>query len=43
MYFLYVFKALKKVVKEIIEIQRDFLWNGYTDKKGICWVSWKQV
>ncbi|CAK8568368.1 unnamed protein product [Lathyrus sativus] len=34
------YKAPKKVVNEIIAIQRWFLWVGNSSKKFISWISW---
>lgn len=33
----------EKVVKEVIRIQRNFLWGGVGGGRKICWVSWKKV
>ncbi|CAK8532856.1 unnamed protein product [Lathyrus sativus] len=32
-----------KVIKEIMYIQRKFLWAGTTDKKSMSWVRWSLV
>lgn len=38
------YKAPKWAVKEIIGIQRDFLWGGLeNEKKHINWVSWSSI
>ncbi|CAK8575291.1 unnamed protein product [Lathyrus sativus] len=37
------FKAPKKVIKEIIAIQRRFLWAGTCDKGGMAWDRWSLV
>ncbi|CAI8608183.1 unnamed protein product [Vicia faba] len=42
-YFLSFFKIPKVVLKEIIRIQREFLWCGGIYKWGIPWVSWPEV
>lgn len=39
-YQLYFYNVLHKVVKEIIVIQRMFLWQGVEEKKGMAQVSW---
>nr|KYP48496.1 Putative ribonuclease H protein At1g65750 family [Cajanus cajan] len=31
------------VIKEVIKIQRRFLWNGVKENSKICWVRWDQV
>lgn len=36
-------KVLVKVIKEVIRIQRNFLWHGVTSWKGICWIIWSKV
>ncbi|XP_058774903.1 uncharacterized protein LOC131649172 [Vicia villosa] len=33
----------KAVVKVLVTIQRNFLWNGLVEKKAICWVKWEDV
>ncbi|CAK8561927.1 unnamed protein product [Lathyrus sativus] len=33
----------RQVVKEIIAIQRQFLWFGSLGKRGIAWVSWNYL
>ncbi|XP_058786284.1 uncharacterized protein LOC131660936 [Vicia villosa] len=37
------YRAPKKVIKEIISIQRNFLWKGVEGERGINWVKWKDV
>lgn len=32
-------KMTVEIIKEIRRIQRNFLWNGMYDKRGVCWVS----
>ncbi|CAK8543927.1 unnamed protein product [Lathyrus sativus] len=34
---------LDKVRREIIRIQRQFLWFGLKEGKGVNWISWKIV
>jgi len=43
LYFLSFFKAPKKVLQEIVKIQRSFLWGGVEENKKICWLSWNNV
>ncbi|XP_058745931.1 uncharacterized protein LOC131618790 [Vicia villosa] len=31
------------VLKELIRIQREFLWGGGVDKVGIAWVGWDEI
>ncbi|XP_058785055.1 uncharacterized mitochondrial protein AtMg00310-like [Vicia villosa] len=37
------YKIPRKVLKDIIAIQRNFLWNGVGDKNSISWMGWKDV
>ncbi|XP_058775944.1 uncharacterized protein LOC131650241 [Vicia villosa] len=37
------YKIPSKVLKDIISIQRNFLWNGTVDKSSIAWIGWKEV
>jgi hypothetical protein len=32
-----------KVWKEIVRIQRGFLWRGLSKRRKICWVKWDEV
>nr|KYP32205.1 Putative ribonuclease H protein At1g65750 family [Cajanus cajan] len=42
-HFLSFFKAPNLVIKEIVAIQRDFLWRGVKDDSKIPWVKWETV
>jgi hypothetical protein len=42
-YFLSFLKVPVVVLKEIIRIQREFLWGGIKGGRKINWVSWKEV
>ncbi|XP_058726223.1 uncharacterized protein LOC131597549 [Vicia villosa] len=35
--------APKKIIKDIIKIQSNFLWGGVEDKRNIHWASWDTV
>ncbi|CAK8537440.1 unnamed protein product [Lathyrus sativus] len=35
--------APKKIVNDIIAIQRRFLWAGNSNKKFISWISWNSI
>jgi hypothetical protein len=37
------FKAPIGVIKELVNIQRRFLWGGGSDSKKMCWVSWDRI
>ncbi|XP_058762490.1 uncharacterized protein LOC131635874 [Vicia villosa] len=37
------YKAPIKVINEIRKIQRQFLWNGVGDRRGISWVKWDSI
>ena len=43
MYFLSIFKLPKKVAKEIIKIQRRFLWSGQKEGKFPALVKWEII
>lgn len=43
LYFLSFYKAPKKVVREFVKIQQNFLWGGSSDNKKINWVSWEKI
>lgn len=36
-------KAQKCIIKEIISIQKYFLWGGFDEEKKIRWISWSKV
>lgn len=42
-YFLYIFKAPKKIIRKMVRIQRNFLWGGCEEKRKIAWVKWEVV
>lgn len=37
------YKVPLKVVKEIVAIQRNFMWSGVVEKKGLAWVIWEVI
>ncbi|CAJ2643768.1 unnamed protein product [Trifolium pratense] len=43
LYFFSFFKAPSCVLKELVNIQRKFLWGGSSNTKKICWVSWDTI
>lgn len=43
LYSLSVYRAPKKVLKEIRRIQRSFLWKSVEGGRGVCWVSWHTI
>ncbi|RZB71032.1 LINE-1 retrotransposable element ORF2 protein [Glycine soja] len=43
LYFFSFFKAPKVVIKELTQIQRDFLWGSHEEERKICWVSWEDI
>jgi hypothetical protein len=43
LYFFSFFKAPVCVLKELVGIQRKFLWGGGTESKKVCWISWERV
>jgi len=42
-FYLSYLKMPKRVVKEVIRIQRNFLWGGVRGGRKICWVKWRKV
>jgi hypothetical protein len=43
LYFFSFFKAPVCVLKEMVSIQRSFLWGGGVENKKMCWVSWDRI
>lgn len=43
LYFFSFYKAPKVVIREMIKIQRDFLWGVKEDARGMYWVAWDKV
>lgn len=43
LYYFSFFKARKKVIKEMVQIQRKFLGGGSEDGRKIAWVRWSRV
>jgi hypothetical protein len=41
--FFSFFKAPVCVIKELVGLQRKFLWGGGTESKKVCWISWERV
>lgn len=42
-YYFSFYKAPALVIKKIEAIQRNFLWSGMVERKGIVWVSWLDI
>lgn len=42
-FFCSFYKAQKEIIKEIIMLQRVFLWGGAEDRNIIFWISWSKV
>jgi hypothetical protein len=42
-FFLSLMKMPTAVWKEIVKIQRNFLWRGLTKRSSICWVKWDDI
>lgn len=38
-----LFQSFKVIGEFLDKIQRNLLWNVCVEKKGICWVSWKDL
>lgn len=43
LYYFSFFKIPKKVVKELVQIQHDFLWDGKLDNRKMAWVRWSKI
>ena len=43
LYYMSFFKMLKSVKKELIKIQRNFLWGWGSEARKIAWVSWENI
>jgi len=43
LFYLSIFKVPKVVNKEMIKIQRQFLWGGRDDRKKTMWVKWDKI
>ncbi|CAJ2645290.1 unnamed protein product [Trifolium pratense] len=43
LYFFSFFKAPVCVLKQLVRIQRNFLWGGGLEDKKLCWVKWEQI
>jgi hypothetical protein len=42
-FFLSYLKMPAKVWREVVKIQRTFLWGGLGKKRKMCWVKWKDM
>lgn len=43
LYFFSFFKAPKKVLKELVQIQRNFLWGRNGEERKMAWVRWSKI
>jgi hypothetical protein len=43
LYFFSFYKAPVCVIKEMVSIQRNFLWGGGLEGNKMCWVSWDRI
>ncbi|PNY01857.1 cysteine-rich receptor-like protein kinase, partial [Trifolium pratense] len=43
LYFFSFYKAPVCVLKDLVSIQRNFLWGGGMDSNKMCWVSWESI
>jgi hypothetical protein len=43
LYYFSFFKAPSCVLKELVTIQRNFLWGGREGERKMCWVSWERI
>nr|KYP36537.1 Putative ribonuclease H protein At1g65750 family [Cajanus cajan] len=41
--FLSFFRMPVKVSKQIVRLQRNFLWGCKEDQRKICWISWDRI
>jgi hypothetical protein len=42
-YFMLIFKCSASIIKHIEKLQRDFLWQGKSDKKKFNLVDWNSI
>ncbi|MCH91937.1 LINE-1 reverse transcriptase like, partial [Trifolium medium] len=42
-FFLAYMRMPLKVWREVVRIQRNFLWGGLSKKRRICWVKWEDL
>jgi hypothetical protein len=42
-FYLSYLKMPTKVWKEVVKIQRSFLWGGLSKRNKMCWVKWDEV
>lgn len=42
-YFFSFFKVPKKVLGEMVRIQRQFLWGGNNEHKKMAWITWETI
>ncbi|GJY89743.1 hypothetical protein Tco_0504939 [Tanacetum coccineum] len=42
-YYFSVFKAPKKIIKQLESIHRKFFWGGNSDDNKISWIAWDKV
>lgn len=43
LYYLSTYRIPKKTLRELISLQRNFLWGGGKGSRKIAWVEWKTV
>ncbi|MCI07485.1 LINE-1 reverse transcriptase like, partial [Trifolium medium] len=43
LYFFSFYKAPHCILKQLVRIQRNFLWGGGVEDKKLCWVKWDQI
>lgn len=43
LYFFSFYKAPRKVLEEMIRLQRQFLWAGGIERRAVSWVKWSAV
>lgn len=43
LYYFSFFKAPKKVIKEMVRTQRNFLWGGSEDVQKMAWLRWSRI
>jgi hypothetical protein len=43
LYFFSFYKAPQCVIKQLVRIQRNFLWGGGVVEKKLCWVKWDLI
>ncbi|XP_058747108.1 uncharacterized protein LOC131620105 [Vicia villosa] len=42
-YYMSFYKLPKKVVEDMVRIQRNFLWHNAAERNGVEWIGWRTI